>query len=243
MNFEKMIEYQKCDQKYSVLNNELVNSQEGKRKTQLENLMSDAFKKIVALNKDASAILGSYAAIKAELADKTSELEKFDGIFDDADGADDMDATELKYYLEKASKIKEELEKIEKRLSEASAQMREVLENYNKNRNNYNGWAGQKKAIDESFMKRRSEHEGEFKALEAQKKKIEEQFPEEIALYRKVLASARKFPVLGGYDLKSKHCPCCGMEFAGDTLSKLKNPGDYADCPNCGRLLFVPEQK
>ena len=55
------------------------------------------------------------------------------------------------------------------------------------------------------------------------------------------LRAAKKTPAFVVYDPKSGTCGRCFMEVAGDTKSKLKNPGDYAECPNCRRILYIPE--
>jgi len=33
------------------------------------------------------------------------------------------------------------------------------------------------------------------------------------------------------------------MDLPNDTKSKLRNVGDYAECPNCRRILYVADEQ
>ena len=35
----------------------------------------------------------------------------------------------------------------------------------------------------------------------------------------------------------------CFMDVPNDTKSKLRNVGDYAECPNCRRILYVADEQ
>ena len=51
-----------------------------------------------------------------------------------------------------------------------------------------------------------------------------------------------RMPFIVPYDRSTTSCPRCFMTIENATLAQLNAPGDSAECPNCRRILFIPEQ-
>ena len=63
----------------------------------------------------------------------------------------------------------------------------------------------------------------------------------------KALRDAKRLPAFIAYDTDPKGywygcCAGCRQELSGAVKGKLKNPGDYAECSDCGRILYIPEK-
>ena len=78
--------------------------------------------------------------------------------------------------------------------------------------------------------------------LKAKLKALEDKVPTEFMTAYKSLRAAKKTPAFVPYKPESGTCGRCFMEVSGATRGKLKNPGDYAECPNCRRILYIPEE-
>lgn len=57
------------------------------------------------------------------------------------------------------------------------------------------------------------------------------------------LRTAKKMPAFVAYDKTKGVCGRCFMDLPNDTKSKLRNVGDYAECPNCRRILYVADEQ
>ena len=70
--------------------------------------------------------------------------------------------------------------------------------------------------------------------LQAIKKELDE------AMLKKYLElrNAKKMPAFVVYN--AGNCGACGMDIAIEVGRKLNKSGDMAECPHCGRIVFVP---
>ncbi len=238
MNFDKMLEYQQYDQEYYNRQAALLASPEGKAKERAEKAYAEAREAIGKLNSDARDLLNIYNALKAELDSNREELDDFNGILEGT-----TDPVEVEHYLKKVTAIKGKLEALEKKLSEAVARMEKLFQNFTNVVAQGKKAEADRKAAEAAFNKLCQQNQSALEELKRKLDEIKSAIPREMEEYFKARKSVKKFPVMKSYDPKSKFCTGCGMELAGDTASKLKNPGDFAECPNCRRLLYIPEQK
>ena len=75
------------------------------------------------------------------------------------------------------------------------------------------------------------------KRLKAIAKDVEKEFIDKYIALKK----DKKIPAFVKFDSKVHMCSGCNMELSADTLSKLKKQGDWTECPNCGRILFIED--
>ncbi|MDE5601905.1 MAG: hypothetical protein K2J16_05350, partial [Clostridia bacterium] len=87
-----------------------------------------------------------------------------------------------------------------------------------------------------------SEMQPKVASIRAQLAELKKEIPEKIMEVYQSLRSSKKMPAFVEYDPNRKMCGRCFMGVPNDVCSKLRNPGDYAECPNCRRVLFVPEK-
>lgn len=236
MNFEMMLEYQKYDQELYNRQAALLNSPEGRAKKRAEAEFSAAKEALGKLNDAARGVLGEYAALKTALMENIEELDGFNGILDEV-----SDPIEMGNYLKRAIALKTALDALDKRMAEAKARMEKISQSFGNVVSQGQKAGAARKAAEAAYNGLVQAQQAEFDALRKKMDAIKENIPEDMAEYFKARASVKKFPVMTSYDPKSKYCRSCGMDIAGDTVSKLKNPGDYAECPNCRRLLYIPK--
>lgn len=238
MNFEKMLEYQLYDQELYNRQAALLASPEGKAKEAADKAFNDAKAAFVKLNNEARDLLGSYSALKAELDENKDELDGFDGILDDV-----SDPAEMEQYLKRAMAIKGKLDALEKKVNDVINKIEKVNENSKSIRAQGMTAEKNKKNAENAFRQLCMSYQTELDDLRKKMEAIKDAIPEDMAEYFKARKSVKKFPVMKSFDVKNKFCPGCGMELAGDTIAKLKNPGDFSECPNCHKLLYVPTQQ
>lgn len=236
MKLDKILEYQKVDQELMALESEVAKSEQRQKLATAIAKRNTATETVVKLRQEASDLLVSYSAIREKIEALKEELDDFDGIIEDV-----QDATEAEYYIKNVSAIADKISALEKEASGASSKIDQINDNYKKT------WDLGVKAND-AYKSAKAEYDLLMKDLqpkvvEIQKKLAElkgEISPKMMEAYL-ALRNAKKMPAVVEYDKNAAICGRCRMEVPNDTKAKLRNAGDFAECPNCRRILYVPE--
>lgn len=236
MKLDKILEYQKVDQELMALESEVAKSEQRQKLATAIAKRNTATETVVKLRQEASDLLASYSAIREKIEALKEELDDFDGIIEDV-----QDATEAEYYIKNVSAIADKISALEKEASGASSKIDQINDNYKKT------WDLGVKAND-AYKSAKAEYDLLMKDLqpkvvEIQKKLVElkgEISPKMMEAYL-ALRNAKKMPAVVEYDKNAAICGRCRMEVPNDTKAKLRNAGDFAECPNCRRILYVPE--
>ena len=236
MKLDKILEYQKVDQELMALESEVAKSEQRQKLATAIAKRNTATETVVKLRQEASDLLASYSAIREKIEALKEELDDFDGIIEDV-----QDATEAEYYIKNVSAIADKISALEKEASGASSKIDQINDNYKKT------WDLGVKAND-AYKSAKAEYDLLMKDLqpkvvEIQKKLAElkgEISPKMMEAYL-ALRNAKKMHAVVEYDKNAAICGRCRMEVPNDTKAKLRNAGDFAECPNCRRILYVPE--
>ncbi len=238
MKFDTILEYQKIDQELMELENEVAKSEERKKLVVAKSRLEGATDMIGKLKNEAGELLGSYASMKEKIDALKAELDEFDGILEDV-----QDVNEADHYLKMVSAIAEKINALEKEASSSASKIDQVNDGYKKT------WDQGVKATD-AYKVAKAEYDALVKNLQPKvveiKTKLNElksQIPSDIMATYLALRNAKKMPAFVKYDSVNCICGRCRMEVDNDTKSKLRNPGDYAECPNCRRILFVADEQ
>ena len=236
MKFDKMLQYQKIDQELLALESDVTKSKERQEYVLAKNKLDSATATIGNLKTEAGELLKGYTSMREKIDELKEELDGFDGILDDV-----QDVGEAEHYMKLVSAIAEKIVALEKEANATSGKIDQINDSYKKT------WEQGKKATD-SFRAAKANYDAmmseiqpkvvEIKGkLNALKSDIDE------SLFKAYLAlrSTKKLPAIVEYDPNKKICGRCYMEVSNDIGSKLRNPGDHAECPNCRGILFVPE--
>ncbi len=245
MNFQKLLEYQSYDMKCDSLMRELKNSEENEKIVSINKQLNEAVAKIYKLNDVAGALLNEFNSIKQRLEESSRELDDLADIFEENKDLDEVDATEMEHYLKQAKKLKDRIDALEAGLKTVKAKAAAALKEYDEVRARGAKLSDMKAGAEDRFKARRMTYQSQFEELKAKMDAIRKLIPEEMAIYDRTKTAVNRAPYILEYDPKTKKCPypLCQMDIYADTQAKLKQPGDHAECPNCGRLLFIPEQK
>lgn len=236
MKFDKILEYQKIDQELLALEAEVAKSDERKKLVNAKLTLEKATETINKLTQDANDILNGYVAMKTKIDEYQTELDGFDGILEEV-----QDPTEADYYLKTVASIVDKIGELEKEAASYASRIDGVNEKFK------DTWTQGVKASDALKAAKRDydafvrELQPKVVAIKTKLEAIKGDIPENLMKAYEALRAAKKMPAFVPYDVKSGNCGRCFMELANDTKSKLRNPGDYAECPNCRRILFVPE--
>lgn len=235
MKFDSILEYQKIDQELIALETEVTKSKERSALFSAKGRVDEATGTIGKLSSEAAEIISSYQKLKDRTDKLQSRLEEFNGVLDGI-----ADINEAEYYLKQIETVVGEISALEKDASKDSSRIDTVGAEYKKT------WEAGTKALDaykrakvayDSFIAERQPRVAEIKArLDSLKKEI----PEELFALYSTLRSAKQMPAFVEYDQKTDGCRGCFMDIPNDTKGKLKVSGDYTECPNCRRILFLP---
>ena len=236
MKFDKILEYQKIDQDIIALEETVNNSEERRNYVIMKKRLTDSSDLIKKLTEEANALMGSFASLQKELDELKGKLDEYDGVVEDV-----QDIVEAEYHLKGVNAICSDIAKLEKELTQSSKKLDEINEKYKATWDKgikENAACGAAKT---KYLELVAKYKPEFDQLSAQRDALKGEIdPKFIDIYN-VLRNSKKMPAFVPYDKKMPGCPRCGMSLENATLSELNAPGDYVECPNCRRILFIPE--
>ncbi|MDR1940474.1 MAG: hypothetical protein LBQ40_06780 [Clostridiales bacterium] len=236
---DKILEYQRVDRLILNLENELKDSKPYKEMTLCQKNIHESVETIKKYENDAKEIINSYGRLDenvTESEDNKSELVSAVNSINGDAGTDSLG--EYEFYLKKLEKEREsltvgdsELSKTRRRIDEITAMSTKLLKVIYEN-------TEKKKRAAAAFEEIKNQRKEEADALIKQKNALEAQLPKETVEAYKVIRNEKRLPAF--VELVDKNlCKGCGMDVPFDVLTKLKNPGDYSECPNCRRFLYM----
>ncbi len=242
MNFDKMLEYQQIDKELIELEESATKSEERKRFILAKNKVEEATQEIGKLKSEAEALLAAYTGMKKKLEDLNEELDGFDGILEEV-----QDVSEAEHYLKLVGTISEQIATLEREAASAAVRIDKLSEAYKKT------WNVGVKAS-EAYKQAKADFDAMMagvrptvESIQAKLRALQPDIPPQMLRAYEALRKAKKTPAFVAYDPDPKnprygYCTRCAMELPNDAKAKLRNPGDYAECPDCHRILYVPQK-
>ncbi|MCM1306766.1 MAG: C4-type zinc ribbon domain-containing protein [Bacteroides sp.] len=238
MKFDKILQYQKIDLEANALKAEMSKSDAYLKYQDSQAKLEAATANIGKLTAEANDLLRGYDAMKSKIETLTGELAEFDGILD---GVEDI--KEAEHYLKLVSAISDRLTALEKEAAAVASKIEQISSAYSKT------WAqGVKatqanKAAKAEYNAFAADFKGKFDEIQQKLNALVKEIPEDVLNEYLTLKKSKKLPVYVEFDAEHKVCGRCRMEVPNDVCSKLKAAGDYAECPNCRRIMYVPENQ
>lgn len=235
MKFDTILEYQRVDLELIALETEATSSKELASLLSAKKTLETATNTVGKLSAEAGEIVANHAKIQSKIEDLKIKLDEFTGLLEDLD-----DVKEAEYYLKEVDGIISEIIALEKEASKEMNRIDGVTNDYKKT------WdAGikasegfkQAKAVYDKFM---AELQPKANEIKARLGALQKEIPEELLAKYKALRDPKKMPVFVEYDASKKICGRCRMEMPNDVIEKLRQSGDYAECPNCRRINYIP---
>lgn len=237
MTFDKILQYQKIDQELLALENEVAKSDAMQKLAVAKNRLNTATTSLNQIKTEASELLNGYNAMRSKIDALKAELDEFDGILDDV-----QDVGEAEHYLKLVTAIADKINALEKEANLAASKIDQIGDNYKKTFEQGVKANDSVRVAKAEYNVYVSEMQPKVASIRAQLAELKKEIPEKIMEVYQSLRSSKKMPAFVEFDPNRKMCGRCFMEVPNDVCSKLRNPGDYAECPNCRRVLFVPEK-
>lgn len=235
MKFDKRIlDYQRIDNELIALEGEVTKSKERQALVASKTKLDDATSQINKLSSEANEILAQYADYQSKIKALQAKLAEFDGI---VDGIEDV--AEAEYYIKQIDGILSEISTIEKEIAKSGVHADSINQEFAKTWN-----AGMHAS--EVFKKATKEYndfmaklQPDAQRIKAELAALQKEIPEEFLKMYINLRNMKKTPAFVEYDRQNASCGRCRMDVPNDTKEKLRESGDWAECPNCRRILYI----
>ncbi len=235
MKFDSILEYQRVDQELIALESEATSSKELAGLYSAKKNLDTATATIGKLGAEAGELIANYAKVSDRLNALKAKLDEFDGIIE---GVEDL--SEADYYLKQIESLASEIASLEKDAMRDMNRIDGVNNDYKKT------WDAGIKASD-GYKQAKLAYDKYMASMQPKVLEIKEKLdalrkdvPDPVFNAYKALRDAKKMPAFVEYDADKKVCGRCRMDVPNDTAEKLRASGDYAECPNCRRILYMP---
>ncbi len=231
MELEKILEYQKIDMRVFKVEKEYNTKKEKELSAQYKKSIEEKKNLLISLAKELDATLSAIEKISEKLdALQTSEWDSFD--FSSLDTEEKIAEAETKFdeYEKTVANLNKELTKALKKEEEIAYQNRILNEKL------ATAWEEYKK-VNAYIEKKKNDMIALIKSDVIALKKLIPDLDKD--LYEKYIErrKAKKMPPFVIYN--EGNCGGCGMDVRIELQSKLVNNGDIAECPSCGRIIFL----
>lgn len=236
MKFDKILEYQKVDMEMTAIEQSFFKNDVYKNFTNNQNKLKAAAAKMEKITQEAWELSQSASKYKEKTENISKQLDELLSVVDEIE-----DLAEAEHYIKLINTLFDSLAALEKDAEKDKAQGAKINAEWNeilKIGQDLTKTVKQIKPeydkIYEEVRKQREEVEARLKAIA---KDVENEFIEKYIALKK----DRKTRAFVKFDPEVRMCCGCNMELSGDTLAKLKKQGDWTECPNCGRILFIED--
>lgn len=233
MGIEKILEYQELDKKLYALENDFRKSKEVEELNNLQTKYKENRAFLTKLAKEAKDLMAGFGKCVAKLDEvNLSEgaiAKESAAVFETEQELDAYDKA-LAKYQDGINAVERETNRLIKRLNDIKAETQSGKK--------------QSAAISAKFKQVKDVHDRIQKEVQnvalpimKELKALREQIDEKTMQKYLALRNERKMPAFVPY--LNKNCFACGMEISVEVDKYLKNPGDYTECPNCRRIVFL----
>ena len=236
MKFDKILEYQKVDMEMTAIEQSFFKNDVYKNFTNNQNKLKAAAAKMEKITQEAWELSQSASKYKEKTENISKQLDELLSVVDEIE-----DLAEAEHYIKLINTLSDSLAALEKDAEKDKAQGAKINAEWNeilKIGQDLTKTVKQIKPeydkIYEEVRKQREEVEARLKAIA---KDVENEFIEKYIALKK----DRKTRAFVKFDPEVRMCCGYNMELSGDTLAKLKKQGDWTECPNCGRILFIED--
>ena len=235
MKFDTILEYQRVDQELIALETEATSSKERANLLGAKKNLDTATATVGKLSAEAGELIANFAKLQDKINALKTKLDEFDGIIEGVE-----DASEADYYLKQIEAIASDIIALEKEASKESNRIDGINNDYKKT------WEAGTKASEvfkqakTAYDKFMAELQPKANAVKTQLDALQKEIPEELFNRYKALRDPKRMPVFVEYDASKKICGRCRMEMSNDIVEKLRQSGDFAECPNCRRINYSP---
>ena len=234
MDFTAILDYQKIEGVIEQLKDKFQRSPAYRAYSVSLKAYNDVVAEFKSLQKKLEEYNTEYQKVISEYDTVSKNLDAAMAKAKDADNLDDITS-----YLDKLNILSEKLDKLETTCEKLLDQITKARKNYEEVHKDGGVKQGVKNKAKEAYDAEKSQLDVNIAKCNAALKQIEEKMaPEAIGMYNKVKGANVKFPYVVKQTKDKEYCDAC-LKYIGTAVYSLEKPGDYIECPECGRILFL----
>lgn len=236
MKLDKLLEYQAVDTELMKAETDFRSLPVCKEYFHTANILNNAKSAIKKLTGDADELskqIETFIDQYSKLASMLEETEK------EVEGINDI--KESDFYVRSIEKLISEMQSLSKQISILSSKVDEHRLNYDKAIKQGKDATTKGRELTPEYQKAREEIKPIIEKLNKELVSLESKIDKIPLAHYKQLRAAKKTPAIVPLHGETS-CGGCFMELAGNAKIKLKADG-YIECPNCSRIIYIPEEK
>lgn len=239
--FEDLLEYQKSDVELLKIENMLKSSNEYKVYLTNYKAYDESKKLLQRLETDAQTLIASQKKLEEMAVEVEKLLNSIADIKNAIENENELeDVNEMDYYKDSLDKVVAVIDSYEKEMKATQSKISEVKKKYAETLQVYKkAQLGGKEAQAKYSALKDSVAEQEKSLKEVLSKSesaLKEKYPEIMTAYARCRGE-KKLPAV--VEKNGDYCGACGVEISAGMSGKLKNPGDFAECQNCHKIIIV----
>ena len=229
------LEYQAIDYELYKLEREIRESDERKAYAKYKKAVQEETLQIQKLNAEADELLSGYKKLEADCKVCRENIKEIKEAAKDATALE-----ELKFYQTKLLQLAETENGIEKDIAKQMARIDEILKLYADAMEKGKLATAKSKEAKVAYDNKVASYKDRMDELNAKLRKIKPKLTDEkLTEHYFKMREDKKMPVFVKFTVGSQSCGKCGMELVYGEVVKLKESGDYMECSNCRRILYV----
>ncbi|MDR3263039.1 MAG: C4-type zinc ribbon domain-containing protein [Clostridiales bacterium] len=235
---KKILEFQAADIRLFKLENELKNSDQFKKIALYQKNIHESAESLKKYESESVDIISSYDRINDNITQAENSIAELVSAVKSMKDTEESELGEYEFYLKKLEKANEILTNNEKEVQKIKRRIEEIMSTSSKLLKTIIEYTEKKKQATADFDLLKNEKKADADKLLKEVAALRAALPQEVLDIYKTVKEEKKLPVFVKLVNKNQ-CFGCGMDLPSTALTKLKNQGDYTECPNCRRILYV----
>ena len=232
------LEYQDTDMQLFAIEKELKGSQERKDYALLKKAVSDANEQVQRLDRECEELIHSYNKTKGAVDKIIAEVNELT----EASQSIGDSVEEYDFYIKNIDKLLAQLESMEQDLSRLVKSMEDKRREFEKLMDYGRKITVKLREAQTKYRELEASKKDEAKPITEKLASMEKELDEALLKTYKQLRSMKPFPIVVpriGDERRGYSCRGCGMELPETSRHALQSAGDYVECPNCHRIVYV----
>lgn len=232
MSIQKILEYQEIDLEYLKLENQLRNCDEAKKLKECETQYKAATDEVMKCNLLVDDCFSNVDKYQKQFVELKKEVVELSNSVDE-----DIETAQLDYYSKKLEQLMTTIANIEKECDRLTADLKKLQDAAANEMKKASKSLTLAKQFKDAYLEKQKELSAKAKEIKEKRDIVEKDVDEEVLEIYKKVRKNKKVPFFVPL-VSPKTCGGCGMEIANDLLEILNSGKQYAECPNCGRIIF-----
>ena len=248
MDFTAILEYQKIDDYLKKLKSYVASNEIYKRYNNIDEKVNklqatydNDCNELVKLENEFQQLLVEAKNIGIDLKETDEDLSKALDSYTSIEQMDQHDSKSLNKLEKNILDLDAKVKQINEKLKKISAGLPEVQEALEKNKIRLEETTAEYKKLKYAYKVKTEHYQARKKEL------IKDIDPQILSLYnkqfeqRKTDAQKKNMKIVSEMsetNIKTQYCSAC-YKHIGNTVDRLKNSGDWVECPECYSILFI----